>query len=96
MFLLAVTGYVVASFALAAPWHLVWFHDKYVALGAFTRGDPIMPFGVLAMALQGMVFAYFDPLLYQHQGGRHPIFYLTDKSFNLNIPFGPMNQEEIA
>lgn len=72
-FPLAVIGYVVASFALAAPWHLMWFHDKYVAMGAFTRGDPIMPFGVLAMILQGIVFAYFFPLFYKHKGG-HPIY----------------------
>lgn len=72
-FTLAVLGFVVASFALAAPWHLIWFHDQYVAMGAFTRGDPIMPFGVLAMILQGVVFAYFYPLFYKHKGGGHPI-----------------------
>jgi hypothetical protein len=73
-FALAVIGFVVASFALAAPWHLMWFHDKYIALGAFTRGDPIMPFGVLAMILQGIVFAYFYPLFYKHKGGGHPVY----------------------
>ena len=73
-FTLAVIGYVVASFALAAPWHLIWFHDKYVAMGAFTRGEPIMPFGVLAMILQGVVFAYFYPLFYKHKGGGHPAY----------------------
>ena len=73
-FMLAVIGYVVASFALAAPWHLIWFHDKYVAMGAFTRGEPIMPFGVLAMILQGVVFAYFYPLFYKHKGGGHPAY----------------------
>jgi hypothetical protein len=73
-FALAVIGFVVASFALAAPWHLMWFHDKYVAMGVFTRGDPIMPFGVLAMILQGVVFAYFYPLFYKHKGGGHPVY----------------------
>lgn len=73
-FTLAVIGFVVISFALAAPWHLIWFHDKYVALGAFTRGEPIMPFGVLAMVLQGVVFAYFYPLFYKHKGGGHPAY----------------------
>lgn len=73
-FALAVVGYVVASFALAAPWHLVLFHDKYVAMGAFSRGEPIMAFGVLAMVLQGIVFAYFYPLFYRHKGGGHPVF----------------------
>jgi hypothetical protein len=72
-FALATIGYVVVSFALAAPWHLVWFHDKYIAMGAFTRGDPIMPFGVLAMVLQGVVFAYFYPLFYRHKREGHPV-----------------------
>ena len=71
---LATVGYVVASFALAAPWHLIVFHDKYVAMGVFTRGEPIMAFGVLAMVLQGIVFAYFYPLFYRHKGGGHPVF----------------------
>ncbi len=73
-FALATVGYVVASFALAAPWHLMLFHEKYVAMGAFSRGEPIMPFGVLAMVLQGIVFAYFYPLFYRHKGGGHPVF----------------------
>ena len=73
-FTLAVIGYVVTSFVLAAPWHLMWFHDKYVAMGAFTRGDPIMPFGVLAMILQGIVFSYFYPLFYRYKGGGHPAY----------------------
>jgi hypothetical protein len=73
-FTLAVIGFVVTSFALAAPWHLIWFHDKYVAMGAFTRGEPIMPFGVLTMILQGVVFAYFYPLFYKHKGGGHPAY----------------------
>ncbi len=73
-FVLAAVGYVVASFALAAPWHLMLFHDKYMAMGAFSRGEPIMAFGVLAMVLQGIVFAYFYPLFYRHKGGGHPVF----------------------
>ena len=28
-----------------------------------------MAFGVLAMVLQGIVFAYFYPLFYRHKGG---------------------------
>lgn len=40
-----------------------------------------MPFGVLAMILQGVVFAYFYPLFYKHKGGGHPI--LRGIQFNL-------------
>ncbi len=32
-----------------------------------------MAFGVLAMVLQGIVFAYFYPLFYRHKGGGHPV-----------------------
>ncbi len=42
-------------------------------MGAFTRGEPIMPFGILAVILQGIVFAYFYPLFYRHVGGGVPV-----------------------
>lgn len=32
-----------------------------------------MAFGVLAMVLQGIVFAYFYPLFNRHKGGGHPV-----------------------
>ena len=55
--------------AVAYPWHMLLFHDQYVATGAFTRGEPIMPLGMLAIFLQTIVFAYFLPLYLQHKGG---------------------------
>jgi hypothetical protein len=72
IFILTVIGYFAATMATAYSWHMVLFHDKYVAMGAFTRGEPIMPFGVFAIILQGIVFAYFYPLFYKHKGGGHP------------------------
>ena len=72
-FLLSVAGYFVTTMAVAYPWHMVLFHEKYVAMGAFSRGEPIMPLGMAAVLLQAVVFAYFYPLFYRHQGGGHPI-----------------------
>jgi len=72
-FFLAVTAYFVVTMAIAYPWHMVLFHDKYVAMGAVTRAAPIMAFGMIAMVLQGVVFAWFYPLYYRHRGGGHPI-----------------------
>ena len=42
--------------AVAYPWHMVLFHDKYLAMGAFTRTEPIIAFGIVAMLLQGLVW----------------------------------------
>ena len=68
-FILSVIGYFIATMAVAFPWHMVFFHDKYMAMGAFTRGEPIMSFGMLSIVLQGIVFAYFYPLFYRHKNG---------------------------
>ncbi len=70
-YILAISSYVVLSFALAYPWHLVWFHDLYIQMGAFTRAEPIVPLGVLSMVVQGAVIAYFYPFWYR---GGHPVW----------------------
>jgi len=72
-FWMAVVSYFVVSMAVAYPWHMVLFHDKYLAMGAFTRAEPMIPFGILAMLLQGLVFAWFYPLFYRHVGGGKPV-----------------------
>ena len=72
-FWLSILAYFVVSMAVAYPWHMVIFHEKYAAMGAFTRSEPIMPFGILSMFLQGAVFAYFYPLFYRHKGGGSPV-----------------------
>ena len=72
-FFIGVAGYFFATMLVAVVWHMVLFHDKYVEMGALTRGEPIMPFGVLAIILQGIVFSYFYPLYYKHKGGGHPL-----------------------
>lgn len=72
-FFLSIAAYFVLTMLTAYPWHILLFHEKYVAMGAFTRGEPIMPFGMLAVILQAIVMAYFYPLFYKHVGGGSPI-----------------------
>jgi len=56
--------------AVAYPWHMVWLHDLYEGMGAFTRPEPIIPLGMLAMITQGIVIAYLYPCYYK---GGNPI-----------------------
>ena len=67
---LATLSYVVLSMAIAYPWHLIWFHDLYVKMGAVTRAEPIIPLGMLAMFIQGVVIAYLYPFYYREG---HPV-----------------------
>jgi len=53
-------SYLVPTFALGFVWHLVAFKGYYGALAMY-REDVIIPFGLLAMVLQGVLFAWaFD------------------------------------
>ncbi|MBV1856788.1 MAG: hypothetical protein KUG77_00150 [Nannocystaceae bacterium] len=72
-FWLLVAAYFVVTMGVAYPWHIFLFHEEYVTMGAFTRGQPLMPFGMAAVTLQGVVFAYFYPLFYRHIGGGSPV-----------------------
>jgi len=72
-FVLSVLGYFVATMIVAVLWHLVLFHDEYIAMGAFTRGEPIMGLGMTAVILQAFVFAYLFPIYLTHRGGEHPL-----------------------
>lgn len=50
-----------------------FFHDVYLELNAFTRGQPIMIFGMLAIIHQGWVIAFMFPHYYKSQSG-NPFF----------------------
>jgi hypothetical protein len=50
-------AYLVPTFALGFVWHLVAFKGYYEALDMYRR-DVIIPFGFLAMTLQGALFAW--------------------------------------
>lgn len=79
-FILAALSYFVLTMLWAYPWHVIWFHDVYVKLGAMTRPEPIIPLGMLSIIIQGMVIAYFYPFYYR---GGNPIF--QGIKFNLII-----------
>lgn len=89
---LAALAYVFISFALAAPWHLVWFKRLYDDLGMYNRAEPIIALGVGSMVVQGLVMALLYPR--QYQGG-HPVveglrFGLLMGLFLFSTPRWPM------
>lgn len=72
-FLFSMIAYFVLTMAIAYPWHILLFHEKYVAMGAFTRGQPIMFLGILAILIQGAIFAHLYPLYYGSTGRGNPL-----------------------
>lgn len=62
-FWLAVLAYLVPTFPLGYFWHLVTFHDAYGRLAVY-RSDVIIPFGLAAMLIQAMIFAWAYPRLF--------------------------------
>lgn len=77
---LFVLAYFIITMAWAYPWHMVFFHEQYVAMGAFQRAAPIMPLGIAAILIQGIVIGYLYP--FYDNGGR-PI--IQGIKFNLII-----------
>ena len=65
----AVLGYLVVTFALAYPWHFVWFKDLIHELGMYNKKDPIFALGIVAMLIQGVVMAYLYPFF--NRGGHY-------------------------
>jgi len=63
--ILATISYVTLTMVVAYPWHIILFHDLYVSMGAVTRSEPIVPFGMLAMVIQGFIIAYLYPFYYR-------------------------------
>lgn len=49
--------YLIPTFALGFVWHLVAFKGYYDALEMY-RKDVIIPFGLLSMSIQAMLFAW--------------------------------------
>ncbi len=70
-FSLATLSFFILTMLWAYPWHMIWFHDLYAKIGAFTRPKPIMPLGIMAVLIQGMVIAYLYPFYYRVG---HPVF----------------------
>ena len=62
-YLLAVFAYLLPTFITGFVWHLVVFHDDYIELNLY-RPDPIIPFGLGSMIVQGLIFAWAYPRLF--------------------------------
>lgn len=57
---LVAVAYLVPTFILGFVWHLIAFKSYYDALAMY-RHDVIIPFGLLSMGLQAVLFAWvFD------------------------------------
>lgn len=67
-FWLGVAAYLVPTFPIAYAWHLVVFAPAYEALGIY-RPDPIIPFGLASMLIQGIAFSWAYPRLFPGRGG---------------------------
>jgi len=53
----AVLAYIVPTFALGFVWHLILFEGYYDRLAMY-REDIIIPFGLLSMLIQAVLFAW--------------------------------------
>jgi len=68
-FWLGVAACLLPSFPIAYLWHLVVFAPAYDALAIY-RPDPIIPFGLASMLIQGVLFSWAYPRLFPDRGGR--------------------------
>lgn len=59
-FWLGALAYLLPTFPLGYVWHLVAFKTTYDRLELF-RDDVIIPFGLLSMTLQGLLFSWLFP-----------------------------------
>ena len=66
--LIAILGYIVVTFALAYPWHFVWFKDLIHDLGIYNKEEPNFALGVASLLIQGAVMAYLYPF-FKRAGG---------------------------
>ena len=62
-FWLAVLAYLLPTFVLAYYWHLIGFADYYHRLAMY-RDEVIVPFGLAAVAIQALFFAWAYPRLF--------------------------------
>jgi len=62
---LSTISYFILTMLWAYPWHIIWFHELYAELGAFTRSEPIIGLGITAIIIQGIVIAYLYPYYYR-------------------------------
>ena len=71
-------AYLVPTFALGFVWHLVAFKSYYDALAMYRR-DVIIPFGLLSMGLQAVLFAWLFDAAFAHVSspGRRSLWFVA-------------------
>jgi hypothetical protein len=62
-FVLAMLAYIIPTFPLGYIWHLVAFKGYYESLQVY-RDDILIPFGLLSMFVQSIVWAYLYSRLF--------------------------------
>jgi len=67
-FWLGMAAYLVPTFPIAFVWHLLLFEPNYHALQIY-RPDPIIPFGLASMIIQGIVFSWVFPRAFAGSSG---------------------------
>ena len=76
-FWFGVAAYLVPSFPIAFVWHLVLFAPNYHVLRIYTD-NPIIPFGLASMVIQGIIFSWVFPRIFaNHRGSvlKNGLFY---------------------
>lgn len=63
---LAVLAYMIPTFPLGYFWHLTVFADYYESLQVY-REDVIIPFGILSMLVQGVIWSFIYERLFAGQ-----------------------------
>lgn len=69
---LAILAYLVPTFALGFAWHLILFTEYYEALQIY-RADIIVPFGLLSMLTQAVIFAWIYDTAFARQAVSWPV-----------------------
>jgi hypothetical protein len=67
-FWLGMAAYLVPTFPIAFVWHLVLFEPQYQALHIY-RTDPIIPFGLVSMMIQAVIFSWVFPRVFAGNPG---------------------------
>lgn len=65
---LGVAAYMLPTFPLGYVWHLKTFKAHYDRLELY-RSEVVIPLGVTSMLVQGLVFAWLYPALFDTSGG---------------------------
>lgn len=63
-----VAAYILPTFPIAFVWHLVLFEPNYQALQIY-RADPLIPFGLASMTIQGVIFSWVFPRVFAGSDG---------------------------